>query len=61
MHQKSILACALVQTMPLLSRHLMTRQWRLFEGPLVALYLGVFDMDSVGQKAHRLSAQSEFM
>ena len=38
-------ACALAQTAPLLSRRLVTKQWRLFEEcwALVALYLGVFD------------------
>ena len=39
-------ACALAQTAPLLSRRLVTRQWRLFEesvGQFIALYLAVFD------------------
>ena len=37
-------ACALAQTAPLLSRRLVTRQWRLFEEcPFVALYLAILD------------------
>ena len=59
-------ACALAQTAPLLSRRLVTRPWRLFGEcwQFVALYLGVLTgkyKDSVGQKAHRLSAWSRFM
>ena len=61
-------ACALAQTAPLLSRRAprdkAMASFRRECWQFVALYLGVLTgkyKDSVGQKAHRLSAWSRFM
>ena len=59
---KNVHACALAQTTALLSKHCGKRQWRHFKsvGCFIPVLSGKYKY-FVGQKAHRLNAQSQFM